>query len=401
MKSAAIVLGLIVACASLATSAAAQNSDVLPGNSGMAPGTIIDRSNAGTYSALLPGALAFAVQHGLSIKVAPTERVEWPKAYQRVTEQYSPQVRLNEKGELQNYIAGLPFPSVSASDPQAALKIAYNWRWGPFIPEQVSFSGVAARTFVLSSRDADAFSPDATHGDFRNELTCDQAIVQRRAHLTDAEVASKDGDVEWRERTDQCGPERGKAIGILYSEPNRLPDLYAYFESTRRWRRLALPLAPSQSCTYTCTQLLMEYMPPKTDLYSWRLVDQRPILSCLNGGPITRETSGFEQVTCEPRRAYVLDMTPVKSAPDLLRARVYIDTESFTYLGGEVYRDSNPDLSAAVWAKSPENPEALVVADDLYVPDDRPGTFLLLDLAQRQTFASQISDGIFNPKGQQ
>src|SRR5882724_10965499 len=51
-------------------------------------------SDMPTYSALLPGALAFAVQHGHSIKVAPTERLEWPKAYQRVTEQYSPQVRL-------------------------------------------------------------------------------------------------------------------------------------------------------------------------------------------------------------------------------------------------------------------------------------------------------------------
>lgn len=400
MKSAGIVLGLIVACTSLATKVAAENN-ALPSNPGPPAVTVIDRSNAKTYSALLPGALAFAVQHGLSIKVVPTERIEWPKAYQRVTEQYSPQVRLDQNGELQNYIAGLPFPSVSANDPQAALKIAYNWRWGPFIPEQVSFSDVASRAFAIASNDADAFTPDAVHSDFRNELTCDQAVVQRRSHLADGYAGSKDGDVDWRERTDQCGPERGKAIGILYSEPNRPPDLYAYFEATRRWRRLALPLAPSQSCTYTCTQLMMEYMPPKTDLYSWQLAGQRPILGCMNGGPVTRETSSFGQIACEARTAYILDATPGRSTPDLLRARVYIDSETFTYLGGEVYRDSSPDLSAAVWAKSPENPETLVVADDLYVPDDRPGTFLLLDLVPRQTFASQISDGIFNPKAQQ
>jgi hypothetical protein len=401
MKLGAILLGLIVACTSLATKVSAENSGALAANSGVQAGAMIDRSNASTYSALLPGALAFAVQHGLSIKVVPTTRVEWPKAYQRVTERYSPQVRLDENGEMQNYVAGLPFPSVSASDPQAALKIAYDWRWGPFIPEQVSFSGVASRTFILSSTVADTFTPDAAHGDFRNELTCDEAVVQRRAHLANGRIGSTDGDIDWRERTDQCGPERGKAIGILYSEPHRLPDLYAYFEATRRWRRLALPLAPSQSCTYTCTQLMMEYMPPKTDLYSWKLAGQRPILGCMNGGPMTRENSDFGQIVCEPRSAYVLDMIPNKSAPDLLRTRVYIDSETFAYLGGEIYRDATPDLSAVVWGKSSDSPEALVVANDMYVPDDRPGTFMLIDVSLCQTFASEISDGIFNPKAQQ
>lgn len=190
MKFTAISVGFLFVCASMCIAAAAQSNVASSGTSPPAPGTTIDRSNLTTYSALLPGALGFAVQHGLSIKVVPTERIEWPKAYQRVTEQYSPQVRLDQNGELQNYIAGLPFPSVSASDPRAALKIAYNWRWGPFIPEQVSFSGVASRTFAVASNDADRFTADAAHGDFRNELTCDQAVVQRRAHLADGEAGS-------------------------------------------------------------------------------------------------------------------------------------------------------------------------------------------------------------------
>jgi len=43
----------------------------------------------------------------------------------------------------------------------------------------------------------------------------------------------------------------------------------------------------------------------------------------------------------------------------------------------------------------------LVLAADLYVPDERAATFLWLDMRSRQTFDNQIADELFNPKAQQ
>jgi hypothetical protein len=115
------------------------------------------------------------------VKVAPSQKIEWPAPYQQATEKYASQVSLDENDTLKNYVAGLPFPSIEPTDPKAAMKIAYNWRWGPFIPEQVSFSNLAARTFNFQG-DGISFLRDSANPDFRNELTCDQAIVLRRAH---------------------------------------------------------------------------------------------------------------------------------------------------------------------------------------------------------------------------
>jgi hypothetical protein len=43
----------------------------------------------------------------------------------------------------------------------------------------------------------------------------------------------------------------------------------------------------------------------------------------------------------------------------------------------------------------------LVLADDLYVPDDRANTFMWLDMSQRQNFENDISENLFNPKAAQ
>jgi hypothetical protein len=54
-----------------------------------------------------------------------------PKEYLEATEKYSGRVRLGSNGELLNYVAGLPFTKLNTNDPEAGLKLAWNfyWRW--------------------------------------------------------------------------------------------------------------------------------------------------------------------------------------------------------------------------------------------------------------------------------
>jgi hypothetical protein len=352
--------------------------------------------------------MTYAIARGLSVKVAPSERVEWPAPYQQATEKYSGQVSLDENDSLKNYIAGLPFPSIDPADPKAPVKIAYNWRWGPFIPEQVSFSNVAARTFNFQA-DGLSFVRDSANPDFRNEQTCDQGILLRRAHRLDAgSVGDGAGESapQWTDRGDKCGPEQGKFIALLYPGAHRQPDSYVYLQATRKWRRLAIATVPNQSCSYTCSQIYMEYTPPETRLYSWKLAGTRTVLGCLNAGAAFEESGSamrFGQISCEPRSAYVLEMIPVAAESDVLKARVYLDSETYMYLGGEIFRDQKPDLSSAFWMndKSASGRNRMVLAADLYVPDERAGTFLWLDMRSRQTFDNQVAEELFNPKAQQ
>src|SRR5258708_9142162 len=194
----------------------------------MGAGLVIDGDNVDKFAEALNPAMLYARSRGLRIKVAPSDRVEWPAPYQQATEKYSGQVSLDENDSLKNYVAGLPFPSIDAADPKAAVKIAYNWRWGPFIPEQVSFSNLAARTFNFQG-DGLSFVRDSVNPDFRNELTCDQAIVLRRAHRLDADSrgdGASESQLLWEDRGEQCGPEQGKFIALLYGEARRQPDSY-------------------------------------------------------------------------------------------------------------------------------------------------------------------------------
>jgi Protein of unknown function (DUF1329) len=101
------------------------------------PGVVITRDNADSVANLLsPGNLDL-VRQGMRIKVVPTEQIEWPPPYKSATEKYSPQVRLNERGELENYVAGMPFPFVDPNDPQAATKVMWNFSYGPQFADSV------------------------------------------------------------------------------------------------------------------------------------------------------------------------------------------------------------------------------------------------------------------------
>src|SRR5262249_24830654 len=91
----------------------------LPAGAEVQDGDLITPADASKVENLLsPGSLAL-VKHGMRMKIIPAEHLESPPPYRAATEKYSPQVALAPDGNLENYVAGLPFPMVEPSDPQA------------------------------------------------------------------------------------------------------------------------------------------------------------------------------------------------------------------------------------------------------------------------------------------
>ena len=98
---------------------------------GVKPGDLITPENASIVADLVsPGNLVL-VRQGMRMKIVPAQRLEWPPPYKTATEKYSPQVRANDRGELQNYVAGLPFPLLDPNDPQVASKVMWNFSYRP------------------------------------------------------------------------------------------------------------------------------------------------------------------------------------------------------------------------------------------------------------------------------
>ncbi|MGA8791382.1 DUF1329 domain-containing protein, partial [Candidatus Binatus sp.] len=96
------------------------------------PGDIITDRNAYKAKELVSPGVYLRITRGMSMKIVPTERIEWPPPYREATEKYSSQVRLsNDHRSLVGYVAGLPFPFIDPNDPSAGTKLMWNDTFRP------------------------------------------------------------------------------------------------------------------------------------------------------------------------------------------------------------------------------------------------------------------------------
>src|SRR3984893_12405685 len=91
------------------------------------PGDFITDENAAKVRDLVPPGQYLRITHGMSLKIIPTERIDWPPPYKEATEKYSAQVRLSNDGRsMVGYVAGQPFPDIDDNDPMVAVKIMWD-----------------------------------------------------------------------------------------------------------------------------------------------------------------------------------------------------------------------------------------------------------------------------------
>src|SRR5271156_3250518 len=70
------------------------------------PGDFITPDNAQKVQDLVGPGVYYKVQRGMTMKIAPTERVDWPPPYKDATEKYSSQVRLpQDKRSVVGFVA--------------------------------------------------------------------------------------------------------------------------------------------------------------------------------------------------------------------------------------------------------------------------------------------------------
>lgn len=395
------------------TSAAASAPPSLP--EALAPGTIIKADNAGKYADLIPAATMLAIKHGLRLEVQPTHRIQWSSGFQTATEKYSPQVGLDKDNYITNYIAGMPFPLIDVNDPKAAAKIAYNWHFGPVLPDDFSLSPWSVNGYLANAHDPTQINPS---NDFDN--ACDQFDFLRYAHRTEVEprptMGSNSLGVEWKARCNQwttisMGGDmaEGAGIWIRYSDPRSNDDFYGFDEQSRRLRRMGVRLAfPNKVCR-RCHQPYWAYALPKTEIYNYRLLGTVPILACLfaqnEPAGIAAEESGYAltQEPFEMRRAYVLEMTPTQKNLEE-RTLIFIDSEIYVWLAAEFY-ESGERIATAIplWRThpSPEGGNLFDLAGSFYFPNDHSGLFRSV-VPAHSSFTQKINTGAvsesdFNP----
>ncbi len=91
------------------------------------PGDFITPESAAKVKDLVSPGVYYKIDHGMTMKIVPTQRIDWPPPYKDATEKYSAQVRLsNDHKSVVGYVAGQPFPLIDPNDPYVANKVIWN-----------------------------------------------------------------------------------------------------------------------------------------------------------------------------------------------------------------------------------------------------------------------------------
>src|SRR5215469_13374696 len=265
-----------------AQSASGAVSSPTAANGDLKPGVTISAANADQYAKYLPAAAEFALRHGFTIRVMPEHHVEWSEGFRHATEKYSPQVALREDDTIENYIAGMPFPLVDPADPKAAVKIAYNWHMGPFMPDD--FSLAPWGSFAYSNSGGDTIQPDEM------DYICEQFTFLRFAHRTEVDprptIGSNPQGLEWKARcnlwtaTAQGNAGEGSGIWVRFLDPHHGDEFYGFDSQTRRVSRFGTSGPASETCR-SCHQPYWAYALPKTEEYTYRVLGTAALLASL------------------------------------------------------------------------------------------------------------------------
>jgi Protein of unknown function (DUF1329) len=124
-------------------------------SAGVSPGDTITKDQADKVADLVSPGNLLLVRQGMTMKIVPTERLEWPPPYKAATEKYHAQVQLAPDGSLKGYAAGLPFPLVDANDPQAAQKVMWNFSYRPLYTDDAISKNTEIASFRPGSSPAD------------------------------------------------------------------------------------------------------------------------------------------------------------------------------------------------------------------------------------------------------
>ena len=217
---------------SLSFSVPARSADDEP-----APGTTITADNAERYAHLLGPSIQWALGRGLRIRVIEAKPIPLEPARLAATEKYSPQVRLsNDKLRLVNYVAGLPFPLADENDPDAAVKLMFDYE------NRIALDDLDVRNFEC---DTGSLAPDRSMlvekhfelGHFRRLY-----YVGRLYHEPMPTWPNADG-IRYREALyPLLEPFDLKGVGFTYNryiDPARQDDSWLYYPLLKRVRRLS------------------------------------------------------------------------------------------------------------------------------------------------------------------
>lgn len=303
------------------------------------PGELIGPDNAAKAKELVPPGVYQRIVMGMQIKVAPTERIDWPPPYQEATEKYSSQVRLSRDGRsLVGYVAGQPFPIIDPNDPNAGAKLMWN----------VAFRPISSDDYDLRWFHCESVYPGRNHKYFViDRLELGHYAGYNLVGRTEVEPTPIDPDFKLTGRYylallyPVLAPAEDRGSGLIkyrYADPKKADDLWSYTPGARRVRRLNYTILDTATGPQAYDPNNWEGFSAKREYYNYRFLGEKTMLSPIDVGNDTQHnhtcpTDGGASWCPTPwqlRSTYIIEAVPRREIFETLYSKqvVYVDSEA-------------------------------------------------------------------------
>ena len=269
------------------------------------------------------------------IKAGHTIQIKEPKVfrplkeYVEATEKYSGKVRLGPNGELQDYVAGQPFPKIDPSDPQVGQKLAWNffWRW---LGDDYKTGGAVEGGKIIRT----AIEKDGSER--RADLVSYFIFPRTRYTLSPRPAIPGYEHIDYMQLRVDSYPRDSAGTTTLemrYDDPKRADDLYLYIPSIRRIRRATTTLRCQTLAPSEFNLDDINSFNGKVTDFSYKFLGEKKILANLSQEkfPFNRKKGDYLPLDekWQVVDTYVLEITP--KDPDYCYPRKVLHLNKVTY----------------------------------------------------------------------
>lgn len=288
---------------------------------GITPELTITKTNAQVAATVLPPEILTVVQNGdLDITVQATTDLPIREEYIQATLTHGSQVSLGADGMLQNYVAGLPFPLIDATDAQAGVKVGWNLRYR----ERADVTHSWGTTALLGNGGSVIRSSSSL---YVRMYGMHRSSPERNIdEWAERGILYKDYSMTFRP-TDSEGTQ---TMGIRYNLDTLSDDRWLYDPKTRRTRKLIYtPYDAFQGLTFLSEEF--SGFEGHVHAHEWQFIEDKIMLV---PGVIKGETAQLGgSCKCYPadpwelRWVRVVDVIPREANHPYGRRRLYIDLQ--------------------------------------------------------------------------
>ncbi len=281
------------------------------------PGDFITADNAYKVKDLVSNGTYDAIEKGMTMKIVPTQRIDWPPPYKDATEKYSGQVRLSaDHRSLVGFVAGQPFPLIDPNDPEVGVKIIWNENFRPISSDDYDLRFFDCED-VYVGRNKPVF--------LLNYTQVGHYAGYNETGRTEVEPMPVDQDFKKTGRMwlfalyPVLAPATYRGVGIIryrFADPNRADDQWTWTPGARRLRRLNEAILSNPSGLGAWNPDHYGGFNPKVEEFKYRFLGEKEMLATAHAehSPEVRCTTDGGGSTCpevwEMRHVYIVEATP-------------------------------------------------------------------------------------------